>query len=148
LEQWRRELLLWAPELRVMPIHGSPESRLWRWQYGAHVTLTSYDTLRSDFSGSPTCGPCRARWGVVVLDEAQRIKNRETEISQVCKRLPRDRSWALTGTPLENDVEDLRSILEFVTGEEGSPVFASGYSLRAALGQYQLRRRKADVLQE
>src|SRR4029077_7962384 len=64
--------------------------------------------------------------------------------------LPRQRSWAMTGTPLENSPDDVASILEFVTGEgtEGKPavIARSGTALRAALGEYQLRRRKADVL--
>jgi superfamily II DNA or RNA helicase len=149
LEQWRRELLLWAPELRVMLVHGAPEDRAWRWQYRTHVTLTSYETLRVDYTGSPICGPCRERWGAVVLDEAQKIKNRDSEVSQACKGLPRERSWALTGTPLENRPEDVLSILEFVTGGEGeAPLVATGPALRAALGRYQLRRRKTDVLRD
>jgi superfamily II DNA or RNA helicase len=148
LEQWRRELARWAPELRVMTVYGPPEDRFWQWQYRAHVTLTSYDTLRADDTGSPSCGPRREPWGVVVLDEAQRIKNRATDIARTCKRLPRYRSWALTGTPLENSPDDVRSILEFVTGiDADSPLRTSGVSLRVTLSQYQLRRRKADVLQ-
>jgi hypothetical protein len=147
LEQWRRELVLWAPELLVMMVHGSPESRSWRWQYRAHVTLTSYETLRVDYTGTANSGPCRQPWDVVVLDEAQRIKNRESDIARACKGLPRERSWALTGTPLENRAEDVLSILEFVTGDDLNPLaLSSGFSLRAALSQFQLRRRKADVL--
>jgi SNF2 family DNA or RNA helicase len=80
----------------------------------------------------------------VILDEAQKIKNRETEQSRVCKRQPRARSWALTGTPLENSADDVRSILEFVTGSDAR-AFRSR-SLRETLGEFQLRRRKMDVL--
>ncbi len=150
LPQWRQELARWAPELRVMTVHGSPEDRLWQWQYRAHVTLTSYETLRSDMTGSDNCGPCREEWGVVVLDEAHRIKNRHTDIARICKRLPRRRSWALTGTPMENRPEDVISILDFVTGNTlaRSNLLASGAALRGVLSQYQLRRRKADVLKE
>jgi SNF2 family DNA or RNA helicase len=158
LEQWCREFALWAPELRVMAVAGPPEDRLWQWQYRAHVTLTSYDTLRADDTGTPACGPCREPWSVVLLDEAQRIKNRATDIARSCKRLPRHRSWALTGTPLENRVDDVISILEFVTGSLSaaspspllpfSPSSASPPAVRAALGEFQLRRRKVDVLRD
>lgn len=51
---------------------------------------------------------------MVLLDEAQRIKNRDTRLSRVCKKLPRLRSWALSGTPLENHEDELASVLEFV----------------------------------
>jgi hypothetical protein len=155
LEQWRREIARWAPELRVMVVQGPPEDRAWRWHYRAHVSLTSYETLRADVTGSPTCGPCREPWSVVALDEAQKIKNRDTDAARACKRLPRQRSWALTGTPIENRPEDVLSILEFVMGgdpEQGqadrTPRLTVGPALRAALGQFHLRRRKADVLQD
>ncbi|MCA1597130.1 MAG: DEAD/DEAH box helicase [Chloroflexi bacterium] len=149
LEQWRREISLWAPELRVITITGPAHQRAWQWQYRAHLTLVSYDTLRSDFSASAKSGPRRTNWGLLALDEAQKIKNPATDVSRICKRLPRRRSWALTGTPLENSTEDVVSILEFVAGGgDPSPVPATRVSLRSSLGAFQLRRRKADVLRD
>lgn len=156
LDQWRGELARWAPELRVMTVRGSSEERLWQWQYRAHVTLTSYETLRVDSVGSQS-GPQREEWGVVVLDEAQRIRNRATDLARACHRLPRSRSWALSGTPLENRAADLVSILSWVRHSASSGAAlsmapsiglatASEPALRAMLGSVQLRRRKADVL--
>lgn len=143
LEQWRSEVQKWAPELRVITINGTPQERRWQWQYQAHITLVSYDTLRSDgFNTSPT-GPCHVVWDVMVLDEAQRIKNSGTEVAIICKKIARRRSWALTGTPLENSSDDVASILEFVTGKQHSNTL-----LRPLLNHHQLRRRKSEVLQE
>ncbi|HEY3416148.1 MAG TPA: DEAD/DEAH box helicase [Armatimonadota bacterium] len=142
LLQWQEELARWAPDLRVMCVYGAADDRRWQWQYAAHVTLTSYETLRAD-AGSPLRGPRSIPWDLVVLDEAQKIKNREAALAQVCKRLPRRRAWALTGTPLENRTEDVASILEFVTG---APMPSDGPALHAALNQFQVRRRKVDVL--
>ena len=51
---------------------------------------------------------------MVVLDEAQRIKNRESKTAQVVRSIARDRSWAMTGTPIENRAEDLVNIFAFV----------------------------------
>jgi SNF2 family DNA or RNA helicase len=148
LRQWRKALHAWAPELRVSTIQGPAAERAWRWQTQAHVYLVSYDTLRED--GAPRLdGPVRRRiWDVVALDEAQRIKNRDTEISRTCKRLRRRRAWALTGTPLENDLDELASILEFVTPivGESSPRLFPGAEVVERQREVQLRRRKADVL--
>ena len=86
-------------------------------------------------------------FGLVVLDEAQRIKNRSSTTSQVVRGIARQRSWALTGTPVENSSEDLVGIFEFL-----SPGFLrSGMSprrLARLAGDSILRRTKAEVLQD
>lgn len=151
IHQWRHELTRWAPELRVSTVAGSREQRLFAWTVAAHVFLVTYETLRSDFSPHPGSGPRRRTWGIVLLDEAQKVKNRDADVSAVCKMLPRTRSWALTGTPLENSVDDLASILEFLQpnprGEPARPLRFDA-SLVQRHEQVQLRRRKMDVLEE
>jgi SNF2 family DNA or RNA helicase len=143
LRQGRSELARWAPDLRLSTIHGPSAERAWQWQTPAHIYLVSYETLREDVRGTAD-GSARQRiWDVVVLDEAQRIKNRETDIARLCKRLRRRRSWALTATPLENNQDELASILEFVSPPER--LFA-GPEVTALQRLVQLRRRKADVL--
>ena len=149
LGQWRSELALWAPELRAVTVHGEARDRAWRWRAPAHVYLTTYETLRSDYSANPH-SPLARTWDLVVLDEAQRIKNPDAEISRVCKRLSRVRQWALSGTPLENSIEDLISILDFV---DPAPAGAgwqrvSQEELRERLRRVQLRRRKSEVLKD
>ena len=85
--------------------------------------------------------PGRRRWDVVVADEAQRIKNDDTELALVLKSLPRRRTWALTGTPVENRAEDAASILDFVApGRLDRGEMMVG--LRRVLGEVQLRRRR------
>src|SRR5205823_7756475 len=120
-----------------------------QWRTPAHVYLTSYETLRADFTDNPH-SPVARRWDLVVLDEAQRIKNAETDVSRACKRLRRRRQWALSGTPLENSVADLISLLEFVNPvpERAHRHALPTLALREELRCVQLRRRKADVLQE
>ncbi|EQD57593.1 SNF2-related protein, partial [mine drainage metagenome] len=75
--------------------------------------------------------------------------NASTELALAVKRLLRRRAWALTGTPLENRLEDLASILEFAqprrADQAPTPVVAD-MRLREALGDIQLRRRKREVL--
>jgi SNF2 family DNA or RNA helicase len=149
LTQWRAEVHRWAPELRLSTVHGGPADRRWQWRTPAHVYLTSYETLRADFTGNPH-SPVARPWDLVVLDEAQKIKNAATDVSRACKRLRRRRQWALTGTPLENAPADLISLLEFVNP---APPRAHRFALpplalREELRCVQLRRRKADVLHE
>ena len=149
LDQWRRELLKWAPDLKAMVVRGSAADRGWQWATPVHVALVSYDTLRSDFSDSPVSQVGRKTWDVVVADEAQRIKNRNSTSDSV-KGLKRRHSWALTGTPVENDEEELASIMEFVDHEDGeSPRrYAAGPVLRQRHRELQLRRRKGEVLED
>lgn len=142
--QWRRELRTWAPELKLATILGSAGDRALLWRSEAQVYVASYERIRSD---SPSGQVARRRWDVVILDEAQRIKNPDADVAHAIKRLARVRSWALTGTPLENSLDDLVSILDFVApGRFDRRRYARG--LRDLLSQVQLRRYRTDVQAE
>ncbi|HXM55991.1 MAG TPA: DEAD/DEAH box helicase [Candidatus Dormibacteraeota bacterium] len=139
LTQWRDRFEEWAPELRLAVVRGSPAERDGWWRVPAHAHLVGYETLRADLALA------RGReWDVVIVDEAQRIKSAGAEVAAAVKALPRRRSWALTGTPLENRLADVTSILEFV---QPGPAPSDG-PLREHLAAVQLRRRKAEVLPE
>lgn len=149
LDQWRREIGKWAPELSAIIVRGSASDRSWQWASERNVTLVSYDTLRSDFGGNALAPVRRRIWDVVIADEAQRIKNRN-DTSDALKGLQRTRSWALTGTPIENHEEELASILEFVDYDAADEPkrYSPGLVLRARHRELQLRRRKNDVLDD
>ena len=145
--QWRRHLRDWAPDLALATCAGAGAERRQRWRAPAQVFLVGYDSLRADAALPAPYGPLRRRWRVVVADEAQRIKNAGTDLAATLKALDRERAWALTGTPLENGVDDTASILDFVAPDAGHRgALLAG--VRRALGQVQLRRRRAEVLPE
>jgi SNF2 family DNA or RNA helicase len=145
LLQWRQQFRAWAPELSLATVTGPREQRLLRWQSRAHIHLVGYEVLRNDRTLPGPFSPGRRVWDVVVADEAQRIKNEHTEIAMVLKALHRRRTWALTGTPVENCADDAASILDFVApGKLDRGEMMVG--LRRTLGEVQLRRRRLDVL--
>ena len=151
LDQWRRELSRWAPELSAIIIRGTARDRAWQWRARVDAAIVSYDTLLSDLAAGERSIAARKTWDVVVADEAQRVKNRESAASQALKTLRRNRAWALTGTPIENREEELASILEFVDNDGGAPRqrrFHPGPELIERHRELQLRRKKSDVLDD
>jgi len=112
MTNWQREFATWAPEITVALIEGNQQRRRWHWQAaGPMVKVANYELMTRD--ESLVTDPERD-FDLVILDEAQRIKNKSNATSQVVQQIPRRRSWALTGTPIENGVEDLVGICEFV----------------------------------
>ncbi len=148
LPVWERELERWAPQLRVYRHHG-PERVLHegfsKLAQAADVTLTAYGYLWRDYTTLR-----RIHWHGLVLDEAQQIKNPNTRQSQAARSLTADVRLALTGTPIENSLDDLWSILDFLNPDLFGPrrTFAERYSdparLRRAVSHFLLRRLKSD----
>ena len=111
MTNWQREFQCWAPEITVAAIKGNQSQRAWHWKSNpAMVKLANYELLTRDeaYVTDPD-----SRYDLVILDEAQRVKNKSNATSLVVQKIPRNRSWALTGTPIENGIEDLVGICEF-----------------------------------
>lgn len=112
VHNWMRELKLWAPDIPFEVIEGEPEQRRSAWLISnCPLKLVNYETLTRDVEWA---ADAKLFYDVVILDEAQRIKNRESKTSQAVRALPRARSWALTGTPVENHPDDLVHLFEFL----------------------------------
>lgn len=143
LMNWQRELEKWAPELSVRAITGSSQDRRVLYMLPASVLLVAYDSVRDDVLGLPP----EETFELVVLDEAQRIKNASSQTALACRLLPRTRSWAMSATPVENSVDDLASVFAFVH----PGLLTSAYERAEMLERtrpFRLRRRKLDVLPE
>ncbi|MEO1615407.1 MAG: DEAD/DEAH box helicase [Planctomycetota bacterium] len=110
---WLREFSVWAPEIPIAAIEGNSAKRSFQWNSPQiPVKVANYELMMRDESIVHDSG---LHFDLVVLDEAQRIKNRSSTTSQVIRKLPRTRSWALTGTPVENCPDDLVGIFEFLS---------------------------------
>jgi len=140
---WQRELERWAPSLVVRRVTGDDGDRAAFYQLPIEVLIASYEQVRADAVERIPADT----FDVVVLDEAQRIKNRESRTALACRLLPRRRAWALSATPLENSRDDLESVFGFLSpGLVKSPM--SREEVFAKIGPHLLRRRKADVLSD
>jgi SNF2 family DNA or RNA helicase len=142
---WSRELRLWAPDVPFEVIGGDLEQRRYQWHVSnCPVKLVNYELLTRD---AAEVTDERCAFDVVVLDEAQRIKSRDSKTAQVVCSLRRGRSWAMSGTPIENTVEDLINIFAFVDPKRIPPE-TPPRMLRELTGDYLLRRTKEMVVND
>jgi SNF2 family DNA or RNA helicase len=145
VSNWGREFRAWAGDVPTLVIEGSTRRRHALWELPhLPVKIVNYELLARDIDFVTAA---KLEFDLVVLDEAQRIKNEQSQTAHAARSLVRKRSWALTGTPLENRTEDLVSIFSFVlpTLIYGVPTPAR---LRELTGPYILRRLKEQVLEQ
>ena len=110
VENWRREAERFAPDLAVHVHHGGARlgaEDLAVAAAGADLVITTYGLVARDIEAISAIG-----WGRLVLDEAQNIKNGAARQAQAVRRVRAPRRIALTGTPVENRLADLWSIME------------------------------------
>ena len=102
---WIKELNMFAPSLKASAYHG-PEREL---DLKADVLITTFAILRIDIEEVK-----KTTWGMIVVDEAQNIKNPDTSQTTAVKSLKSDIKIAMTGTPVENKLTELWSIFDFI----------------------------------
>lgn len=145
VSNWLREFALWAPEIPVAAIEGNAATRQFQWTSpDIAVKIANYELLMRD---RDVVLDADQHFDLVMLDEAQRIKNQRNSTSVIVRKISRTRSWALTGTPVENSPEDLVGIFEFLSPgflrpEMPMPVLAK------ATRDHMLRRTKDMVLDD
>jgi SNF2 family DNA or RNA helicase len=109
---WKREVERFAPGLRVMVHHGGDRASGEEFLAAARehdLVISTYGLVRRDVEDL-----ARVQWGDVILDEAQNIKNPQAKQAQAVRSLPAANRIALTGTPVENRLSELWSILQFL----------------------------------
>ncbi|MBW4081130.1 DEAD/DEAH box helicase [Paenibacillus sp. S150] len=149
LYNWQNELKRFAPQLKAAIADGSvtERSRTLRNAAGCDVIITSYPLLRRDAELY-----AKSSFHTLVLDEAQMIKNHATQTAQAVKALQARYRFALTGTPVENALEDLWSIYGVVFPGlfPGKKAFHDlpRETVARRIRPFLLRRLKSDVLKE
>jgi superfamily II DNA or RNA helicase len=106
---WAAEAAKFTPELKVVTLQGPDRHKRFAEIAGADLVVTSYALIRRDADRYKAI-----EFDTVVLDEAQHIKNRQTQNAQAVKAIRSKHRLVLTGTPLENSVLDLWSIFDFL----------------------------------
>ena len=136
---WMEELSAWAPEVVARRLEGNAADRAALYMLPIPLLVASYEHVRIDGMDRIP----QDAFDLVVLDEAQRIKDRNSATSLACRLLPRRRSWALSATPLENELADIATILAFLDPDFGSR--SSRAEIDRILESSMLRRRKRAV---
>ncbi len=110
LHNWRREAERFTPNLKVLVLESGAARHVLRKQIPQHdIIVTNYALLRRDLEELQ-----KFQFRAIILDEAQFIKNPGAQVTQSVKQLKSEHRLALTGTPLENRLLDLWSIVDFV----------------------------------
>lgn len=162
MENWRQEMERFAPSLNVLCYYGSKEKRIEIQEdvrnSDFHVLLTTYEMCLKDSSFLR-----RRKWRVLVVDEAHRLKNQHSLLHESLTTFSVGFRLLLTGTPIQNNLQEVYSLLHFVQPSlflpDEADCFVSTYShvqnrpalaseLQAVLEPFLLRRVKSEVATE
>ncbi|WP_105254297.1 DEAD/DEAH box helicase [Pseudoalteromonas sp. T1lg75] len=151
---WCNEIQRFCPQLSVQVVAGNNRTAMLQQLASYEVIITTYTLFKRDFAFYHG-----VEYHTLVLDEAQAIKNAQSQLSQKVKQLRGQFRLALSGTPFENNLLELKSVFDFaMPGLLGSDSqFKANFleleqvgksALKEAVRPYLLRRAKADVLSE
>ncbi|OHT11334.1 F/Y-rich N-terminus family protein [Tritrichomonas foetus] len=164
ISHWERELADWAPHLKVLSYYGIKERRKYQRIYEMfypdtqlpkfNVLVTTYQYVTRDVNLFSTI-----KWRCVVVDEAHRLKNHKSQLINCIRQFDIDFKLLLTGTPLQNNIEELWTLLNFLDPDafESMQDFENKFGelkesdqiiqLQSILKPLMIRRRKNDVEQ-
>ena len=152
LFNWANEVRKFRPDLSICLYHGSNRQL----DPKANVVITTYALLRID-----SAQLCTSNWDCLVFDESHMLKNPDSQATRAARKVQADFKLALSGTPVENRLEDLWSVMQllnpgllgdrrFFVDRYARPIqngdSARAANLRTRVAPFILRRRKVDVL--
>lgn len=161
LDNWRREFNKWTPDVNVLVLHGDKEARQnliqnYILQARFDVIVTSYEMIIREKNALK-----KVAWQYLVIDEAHRIKNEQSALSQIIRLFYSKNRLLITGTPLQNNLHELWALLNFLLPDVfgDSEIFDEWFEqnnsdqdqdvvvqqLHDVLNPFLLRRIKADV---
>ncbi|RMJ23435.1 complex ATPase [Aspergillus sp. HF37] len=159
LDNWKREFEMWSPDINVLVLQGDKEERHRLinerlLDENFDVCITSYEVVLREKSHLK-----KFAWEYIIIDEAHRIKNEESSLSQIIRVFHSRNRLLITGTPLQNNLHELWSLLNFLLPDVfgDSTVFDQWFSnqesdqdaivqqLHRVLRPFLLRRVKSDV---
>ena len=128
---WQREAQKWCPEYDIVVYLGSGASRkkimeteFHNGKHGSsrynlkpkfHLLITTYTFVNIDVDNLK-----KIQWEVVVVDEAQRLKNKESKLYKLCNKLRTDFKLLLTGTPIQNSIDELINLFKYLIPSDSS----------------------------
>ena len=146
-KNWETEISKWAPHLKYKRLRSSDNSdtAILKILGSSRILITNYENLRNSSEYFKNID-----FDLMIADEVHKIRKADSQISQAIFDFKKKRFWGLTGTPIENNVEDLLTLISHLTGRKADPKDKnrSPLMLLETLKPYMLRRLKSQVLSE
>ncbi len=151
LSVWQEHLKKWAPELLFITVNERKEIRKILFNTQAHVYIISYDTLKNEYKNNRDFLKDFSKdLDLVLLDEAHNIKNKDALKTKAVKFVSKNAKyrWALTGTPLQNNIKEFISLYEFLFPNKDLKENLTPEEAQSLIKPIMLRRLKKDVLKD
>ena len=140
---WVREFNIWFPEVHIERVEGNADKRRYQFVMNQGFLICTYEQTRSMFITTNNY----LHYDLVIFDESHRLKNKKSQLHQASSMIKKNKCWMLSGTPLENNEEELINIFD-ILGKNVLNTSMSNKEISNKLSNYMLRRRKEEVLKD